>query len=283
MFDAGLILYYSATLNDATKTIADYWADSPGTQTPPGHWTRIGEFVSRRDQHGTDADAKMFFALNNALLDAGIACWAVKRAYDSDRPITAVHYAYAGKQIYAWAGWGKGSAWIDGSAWWPYQEVTVITPPFAEYTSGHSTFSAAGATILQNFTNSDRFGMSHTTPAGGTSIEPGIAPSVPVTLYFPTFSYAATQAGQSRIYGGIHDPEAIMDARFQGRVVGQLDWMLAQSYITGGASTGGGPGNNNNGHGGHFPPHRYGAAWGATPGQGWGQGWGGWGGDWGGD
>jgi len=279
--DADLILFYS-TLNNTTKTIADYWADSPGTQLPPGHWTRIGEFVSRRDQHGIDTDTKMFFALNNALMDAGIYCWAVKRVYNSERPITAVHYLYTGKQIFAWAGIGRGSQWIDGSAWLPYQEATVITPPFSEYTSGHSTFSAAAATVLENFTNSDRLNLSHTTPAGGTTIEPGIAPSQPVTLYFPTFSSAAAQAGLSRRYGGIHNWEGDLDGRFAGRVMGQLDWAQAQSYITAGASNGGNQGNNNNGLGGHWQPRHYGIGWGAEPGPGWGQGWGGWGGDWGG-
>jgi hypothetical protein len=278
-----LVLLLSATLNNTTKVIADYWADSPGTQLPPGHWSRIGEFVSARDQHNTDADAKMFFALNNALMDAGILCWSVKRAYTSERPITSTHFLFTGKKIYAWAGIGQGSQWIDGSAWLPYQEPSVVTPPFPEYTSGHSTFSAAAATILQNFTNSDWYGGSVTYLPGSTSIEPGIAPSQTVILYYPSFSYAAAQAGISRLYGGIHFMQGNLDGRFSGRVVGQFDWMQAQSYITGGAGNGGNPYNNNNGYGGHWPPQHYGAAWNAHPGAGWGQGWGGWGGDWGGD
>ncbi len=72
--DADSILAYSAGLNDTSKRIAEYRADSPGTQLPPGHWSRIGEYVSRRDQHSLDADVQMFFALTNTLLDAGISC-----------------------------------------------------------------------------------------------------------------------------------------------------------------------------------------------------------------
>ncbi len=273
-FDSDLLLFYSATLNDRTKVIADYWADSPGTQLPPGHWSRIGEYVSRRDGHSQDVDAKMFFALNNALMDAGIDGWAVKRAYNSERPITSVHYLYSGKQVYAWQGYGKPSGFIDGGTWQPYQERTVVTPPFAEYVSGHSTFSAAAATVLQNFTNSDWLNLSVTYQPGQTSIEPGIAPTRTTTLYFPTFSSAAKQAGLSRRYGGIHFPEGDLDGRFAGRVMGQIDWWQAQSYITGRTVTG--PTGS-----GNVPANHYGSQWGAQPGPGWGMGWGGWGGDWG--
>ncbi len=272
--DSDLLLLYSATLNNTTKVIADYWADSPGTQLPPGHWSRIGEFVSRRDQHTQDADVKMFFALNNALLDAGIDCWLIKRAFNSERPITSIHYLYTGKIVYAWKGYGLGSGFLDGGTWQPYQEKTVITPPFAEYVSGHSMFSAAAATVLQNFTRSDVFNFSVTYQPGGTSIEPGIAPTEPVTLTFPTFSYAAAQAGLSRRFGGIHFPEADLDGRFAGRVMGQIDWWKAQSYITGrtiAPPDASGP----------WAVNHYGAQWGAQPGGGWGIGWGGWGGNWG--
>jgi len=279
-FDTDLLLYYSATLNDTTKTIADYWADSPGTQLPPGHWARIGEFISQRDSHGTDADAKMFFALNNALLDAGIVAWKVKRVYNSERPITSTHELYNGKPIYAWAGYGLGSQWIDGGTWLPYQQSVVITPAFPEYISGHSTFSAAAATVLQNFTNSDYLNLSYTAAPGSSNIEPGFAPGKATTLYFPTLSSAASQAGQSRLYGGIHFTEGNVDGRFAGRTVGQFDWWQAQSYFNGGGPINANtfPPSNGFGHG-----HRYGDGWGAQPGPGWGLGFGGWGGDWGGD
>jgi hypothetical protein len=238
--DANTILAYSAGLNDTTKMIAEYWADSPGTQLPPGHWSRVAEYVSRRDQHSLDADAQMFFALTNALLDAGISAWAVKRTYNSERPITAIHYLYAGQQVFAWAGPGKGSQWIDGGTWQPYQQATVVTPPFAEYTSGHSTFSFAATAVLQNFTGSDTYGLSVTFNPGTSLVEPGITPAAPVTLSFPTFSSAATQAGLSRRYGGIHFPEGDVDGRNDGTAVGQGDWAQAVTYFNGGKPCGNG-------------------------------------------
>ena len=88
-----------------------------------------------------------------------------------------------------------------GSQWMPYQESTVVTPAFPEYCSGHSTFSAAGAYILQQAPGSDNFADSFTAASGSSQIEPGIAPSTAVTLSWPTFSAAAAQAGTSRQIG----------------------------------------------------------------------------------
>lgn len=232
--DALTILAYSAGLNDTTKTIAEYWGDFAGSQLPPGHWSRIGEYVSRRDGHSVDADAQMFFALNNALMDAGIAAWANKYTFNSERPITAVHTLFAGKPVYAWAGPGKGAQWIDGGTWLPYQPANVVTPAFPEYTSGHSTFSFAGAAVLQRFTGSDNFGGSVTIPQGASLVEPGLVPANPVTLNFPTFSSAASQAGLSRRYGGIHFIAGDLNGRADGYAVGTNDWAAAVTYFNGG-------------------------------------------------
>jgi hypothetical protein len=65
------------------KASAEYWEDATGSETPPGHWNRIAEEISARDQHTLDQDIKMFFALNTAILDASVAVWDAKRYYDS--------------------------------------------------------------------------------------------------------------------------------------------------------------------------------------------------------
>jgi hypothetical protein len=232
------ILQYSAQLNDQTKTIADYWANGPHTETPPGHWDvfaqfYIAQYLSLKYRHNLNNDVKMFFALSNAMLDAGIACWDCKRAYDYVRPITAVHYLYTGKQITAWGGYGKGAQNIDGGQWIPYQEPTIVTPPFPEYVSGHSTFSAAGAYTLQQVTGSDLFGDSYVALPGSSDIEPGITPKLPVALLWLTLSYAAEQAGLSRRYGGIHFQQGDLDGRALGQQVATQTWNKAQSYING--------------------------------------------------
>jgi hypothetical protein len=112
---------------------------------------------------------------------------------------------------------------MDGRFWIPYQLSTFPTPPFPEFISGHSAFSAAGATVLRVFTGSDRFGSSVTLAAGSSKTEPALTPSSPVTLEWETFTGAANQAGLSRRYGGIHFEIADLLGRAAGRIAGRLE------------------------------------------------------------
>ncbi len=233
------IVQYSAALNDTTKTVADYWANGPHSETPPGHWEIFSQFtsaqfLSRKNKHDISGDVKIFFALSNAVLDAGIACWDAKRAFDYVRPITAVRYLYAGQPLTCWGGIGKGTVTLpDGAQFMPYQESFVVTPPFPEYVSGHSTFSAAGAYILQQSAGSDTFGDSFTAAPKSSQIEPGFAPTTSVTLSWPTYSAAADEAGTSRQYGGIHFNQGDHDGRALGKQVAGQVWTKAQAYING--------------------------------------------------
>jgi hypothetical protein len=226
------LITLSANLTDEQKMIAEYWANGPHTELPPGHWALFGEFVSRRDNHTVDDDAKMFFALTNAIFDAGIAAWDAKRAFDSVRPIQSIPYLFHGQQITAWRPF-QGTQTFDGSLWIPYQLSTFPTPPFPEYISGHSTFSAAGAQILKLFTRSDNFGASVTFAVGSSKTEPGLTPKQEVTLSWDTFTDAANQAGISRRYGGIHFELADLVGRATGRLVADQAWKKAQSFIKG--------------------------------------------------
>jgi hypothetical protein len=226
----------SRELDDRSKSIAEYWWDGPSTELPPGHWCLLAQYVSRRDRHSVDQDAKMFLALTGALLDAGIAAWDAKRAYDTVRPITAVRELYRGRKVLAWGGPGRGTRAIRGEDWLPYQPPTVVTPPFPEYVSGHSTFSAAAAEVLASFTGSQRFGLSVTVPARSSMIEPGVTPTRPVTLTFRTFAEAADQAGRSRRYGGIHFTDGDLDGRRLGTRVGANAWTRALGYFAGTAT-----------------------------------------------
>jgi hypothetical protein len=230
---AAELLALSAKLTDERKMISEYWSDGPNSETPPGHWNLLAESASRQHRHDLDADVKLFFALNNALLDAAICAWDNKLAYDSARPISVIRSLYRGQKVLAWGGPGKGTQLIDGEDWFPYQRSSFPTPPFPEYASGHSTFSAAAAEILRLATGGNRFDMSVTIPAGSSSIEPGVTPAVAVTLSWATFSEAANQAGLSRRLGGIHFKQGDLDARRAGRLVGEQAWSKALSYIEG--------------------------------------------------
>lgn len=214
------VLSYSASLTDITKTIAEYWADGPNSELPPGHWGLFATFVSNRDNHSIDDDVKMFFSMNNALLDASVWTWGVKRKYDYVRPVTSIHFLYANKNVRAWGGPNQGTQSIPGASWKPYQAATIVTPPFSEYVSGHSTFSAAAATVLKLFTGSDVFGQSVVIPAGSSRVEPGVVPAANLTLSWATFTDAADEAGISRRYGGIHFIPADVEGRRIGKLIG---------------------------------------------------------------
>lgn len=226
------LLSISATLTDREKVIAEYWRDGPHSDQPPGHWCLLAQYVSQRDNHDLDKDVQLFFVLTNALLDASICCWKSKRAYDSVRPVTAVRYLFNNVPVRAWAGPLQGTQWIDGGQWQSYQPLTVVTPSFPEYCSGHSTFSAAAAEVLHCFTGSDTFGASVLIKAGSSLIEPGVVPANDLTLSWPTFSAAADEAGISRRYGGIHFETGDLMGRALGRTVGRRVWEKAQGYLS---------------------------------------------------
>jgi hypothetical protein len=223
----------SSGLTDRQKMISEYWSDGPNSEQPPGHWLLFAQFVSARDHHSLDDDVKMFFALTNAMLDAGIAAWDAKRTYDSVRPVTAISLLFRGKRIRSWGGPGKGAIEMDGSQWIPYQAATFPTPPFPDYVSGHSTYSAAAARIFRFWTGSDRFADSVVLLAGSSKIEPGVTPTQPITLKWETFTDAANEAGMSRRYGGIHFARADLAGRQLGRLVAEKVWSKAQGFFAG--------------------------------------------------
>jgi hypothetical protein len=203
------LLALTSNLSDRQKVTAEYWADGPRSEFPPGHWALIAQVLSRKRGHSLDTDAKLFFALGNALLDASIAAWAAKYRWDFVRPITGIRSRYKGKPVTSWLGPYQGYGTVPGEQWIPYQDPKVVTPPFPEYVSGHSTFSSAAAAILAKFTGSDSFGAGVTIEAGTSLFEPRTdtqvgTPATNITLSWPTLTAAAKDAGLSRRLGGIH-------------------------------------------------------------------------------
>jgi PAP2 superfamily len=171
----------------------------------------------------------MFFVLGNALLDASVAVWDCKVAFDHVRPVSAVRFLYAGQLIDAWGGPGRGTQRIPGEQFQSY----IPTPPFAEYPSGHSAFSAASATVLRLVTGNPYFGASYTFKAGTSTIEPGVTPARDVVLSWRTFDRAADEAGISRRYGGIHFRQGDLESREMGRRIGLLVWQRANAFFRG--------------------------------------------------
>jgi VCBS repeat protein/ASPIC/UnbV protein/uncharacterized protein DUF6851 len=87
---------------DYARVLAEFWADGPNSETPPGHWNVIANTVSdsplMASRIGPGAanrlrwDVEMYFALNGAVHDAAIAAWGLKRKYQSVRPISMIRY-----------------------------------------------------------------------------------------------------------------------------------------------------------------------------------------------
>ena len=193
----------STTRTGEQTIIAQFWADGPGTVTPPGHWNVIAREIAIQRGNSMEANARLFALLNIAEADAGILCWDCKYACNFWRPITAIQNADA----------DGNPATEKDSDWKPL----LATPPFPEYTSGHSTFSSAGATVLAVFFGSDNI------PFTTTSEDvPGVSRS------FTSFSEAAAEAGMSRIYGGIH----FMSANTQGLASGaRLGQYVTENFL----------------------------------------------------
>jgi hypothetical protein len=192
---------------------------------------------------------KLYLALNGAVHDAAIAAWGAKGHYDSVRPISMIRYlgergelplqpglvslaADGQNAIRAWHPDGVG--WIAAADWVPYQAPTFVTPSFAGYFSGHSTFSRAAAEVLAGFTGSEYFpgGLGTWTVKTG-SLKTDVGPSTDVVLQWATYFDAADQAGISRLYGGIHIEADDLTGRRVGADCGKAALALAQHYFDG--------------------------------------------------
>jgi hypothetical protein len=203
---------YAAALNEveaegratgSTRTpdetqIALFWADGQGTVTPPGHWNEIAMQLAAAQGNSLSANARLFAELNVALADAGITAWDAKYSYGLWRPITAIQQA----------GTDGNPRTTPDPSWTPF----LVTPNFPTYVSGHSTYSGAAQVVLESFFGAD-------TGFTATTESPGVAART-----FSSFEQAAEEAGQSRIYAGIHFQFDNQNGLAAGRDVG--DYVL---------------------------------------------------------
>ena len=271
---------------DYVRVLAEFWADGPDSETPPGHWFVILNAVNDHDRlvrrlggegpllAPLEWDLKAYLALGGAMHDAAIAAWSIKGRYDYVRPISALRAMadrgqssdpglpswsadgiplargfiepvgaddplagnegeHAGKiKVRAWRGPGfvedpatdtAGVGWILAERWWPYQRPTFVTPPFAGYVSGHSTFSRAAAEVLTALTGDPFFpgGMSGFEVPANEFLVFERGPSVDMVLQWATYRDAADQCSLSRIWGGIHPPADDIPGRIVGARVGR--------------------------------------------------------------
>jgi PAP2 superfamily. len=177
-----------STRTEEQTEIALFWADGAGTETPPGHWNSIAQTIADARGNTLEENARLFALLNIAMADAAICSWDAKYTFNFWRPVTAI--AFAEPQL----------SWMS----------FIVTPPFPDYTSGHSTFSAAAAAVLPLF-----YGTEDLPFTTGSDFLPGVFRS------FSTCLDAAEEAAASRIYGGIHFRSASEDGLQAGTSIGE--------------------------------------------------------------
>jgi len=281
---------------DYARILAEFWADGPDSETPPGHWFTILNYVNDHPMlekrwmgegpilDDLEWDVKTYFTLGGAMHDAAISAWSVKGWYDYIRPVSAIRYmAEKGQssdpnlpsydpagfplvpgyielveagdplagpnnenvgeiKLYAWKGPDyieipeldqAGVDWILAKEWWPYQRPSFVTPPFAGYVSGHSTYSRAAADIFTAMTGDPYFpgGMGEFQASQNSFLVFEEGPTIDVTLQWATYRDASDQCSLSRIWGGIHPPADDIPGRKIGIEVAIDAFNLANQFI----------------------------------------------------
>jgi hypothetical protein len=224
------VIRLSAELDDRSKALGDFFAQNPGAVTPPGQWLQVAEQVAANDRNNLARDVKLFFAVAQAGLDASIAAWDTKRAYDQVRPVSVIPRVFRGRSIRAWGGPGRGTQTILGENWIPWQRPSNRTPPFPDYVSGHSTFSASCAAVMARLRGSDNITLRATVPAGAFRTDPGL-PAADVNFTWYKLSEMADAAGYSRRVTGIHWERSDLAGRWLGRTVGEAVGRKAMSLF----------------------------------------------------
>lgn len=283
---------------DYGRVIAEFWADGPDSETPPGHWfTLLNEFIldGQAGEHrwrgqgpiidDLEFDVKSYLALGGAMHDCAISAWSVKGYYDYARPVSALRYMaergqcsdpnlpnYHPAGLPLIPGWievvddtdplsffdgedqvGKvkvrcwkgpdyievplideaGVDWILADRWWPYQRPSFVTPPFAGYVSGHSTYSRAAAELLALLTGSEYWpgGLAEWQAPMNDFLVFEDGPSMGFNLQWATFMDASNESALSRMWGGIHPPIDDAPGRRIGKQVGINAFHYAETIV----------------------------------------------------
>ncbi len=281
---------------DYGRILAEFWADGPDSETPPGHWFTLLNYVSDHPQFekrykgegeildDLEWDVKSYLLMGGAMHDCAITAWGIKGYYDYIRPVSAIRFlAEKGQRtdpslpsydpqgfdlipgyievieagdplaiadpstlgeikLYAWRGPDfidnpqtdiAGVGWIPAKNWWPYQRPSFVTPNFAGYISGHSTFSSAAAEIME-FVTGDAFfpgGMGEFEAPQDEFLVFERGPSETMTLQWATYKDASEQTSLSRIWGGIHPPADDIPGRLIGTNIAEDVYAFAEDLF----------------------------------------------------
>lgn len=228
-------------LTDTQKMIAEFWAGGPGSVSPPCIAMVLWNYFMKAyaTRRIVPYDTYFFSGLEMAIhvFEAGRLIWGLKKQYMQARPIQEIRAAYRGQSIKN--GFGES---VFGESWTPFQESYFVTPPFADFPSGHSGFSQVFADVMTKWFGAripetdpiDGVDLSLLSPvlagvqslsfpmfrmpAGSSQIQPdGITPSQDILLSWNRWQDMADSAGLSRKYGGIHATSAHTGSQALGR------------------------------------------------------------------
>ena len=190
----------SKSLTPQQDSIAGYWDDNPFVTThtghltyatkkttPPGHWMGIVGILSAQQKLLPVQTARLYALTSAAMFDSFISCWYNKYTTLMMRPITVLRQQ------------------LD-----PVWSSRLQTPPFPEYTSGHSVITAAAATVLTHY-------LGHAVAFTDTTELQYLG----MQRTYSSVWEAANEAAISRLYGGIHFRSAIEQGQAQGRRIGE--------------------------------------------------------------
>ncbi|MEM7155192.1 MAG: vanadium-dependent haloperoxidase [Myxococcota bacterium] len=170
------------------------------------------------------------FLTNLAAFDTGIVVWQEKTRWNAVRPFSAIAWLYEDEEIMAWGGRYQGTVNdITGEEWSPYMQ----SADHPEYPSASASFCSAHAEASRLFLGSDALGYVVPTPAGSSLIEPGATPAAPMDLTFATWSEFEADCGQSRVWAGVHFPDAVPAGHDLGNQIAQLAHQFVQDHIDG--------------------------------------------------
>lgn len=225
------VLAISQTLTDTQKVSAEFWAGGPNTVSPPGMMIWFWRtFMQSRNTTATPTWSQLVYSgldLAAHIFETARLVWGLKKHFMEARPIQYIRTQHRGEAITLYDG-----TQTTGEHWVPYQETNFVTPPFADFPSGHSAFSQSFANVMNAWFGPDIPATPYTAtditllspalatapqnlvlgtwtfPAGASLIQTGQVPAAPVTFSFATWQELADAAGLSRKYGGIHATSA---------------------------------------------------------------------------
>lgn len=237
-----IVLEHSLQLTDEHKMSAEFWQGIPGSVSPAGFWTMFLYRYFKANDRPNSIQADFYYKLTCAEFQASVTCWKVKYQHLQLRPLQCIRINYPDEKFDYYFGNN-----VRGNLWLPFQESRMYSPPFPDFISGHSTFSSAGACILNKligkqiddnikistkelgmlapiFHNQpyEIFNLNEIFMNPNTSLIQENVPSERISFKLSSWDEMALHAGLSRIHGGIHIHPANDEGFVAGKRIGDL-------------------------------------------------------------